>query len=106
MSLTYYKYGQQEQVTVRNHNKSTALERSVLKYWWGGGLKPVLRDPDHALSFFKSENGIFAGEPLASYLSSIAMAGIAGHETHVAVKYDCSWKGCVCVCIISLFLKR
>ena len=28
-----YKYGQQEQVTVRNHNKSTALERSVLKYW-------------------------------------------------------------------------
>ena len=37
-----YKYGQQEQVTVRNHNRSTALERSVLKYW-GGGLKPVLR---------------------------------------------------------------
>ena len=28
-----YKYGQQEQVTVRNHNRSTALERSVLKYW-------------------------------------------------------------------------
>ena len=28
-----YKYGQQVQVTVRNHNKSTALERSVLKYW-------------------------------------------------------------------------
>ena len=28
-----YKYGQQEQVTVRNHNISTALERSVLKYW-------------------------------------------------------------------------
>ena len=23
-----YKYGQQEQVTVRNHNRSTALERS------------------------------------------------------------------------------
>ena len=32
-----YKYGQQEQVTVRNHNRSTALERSILKYWWGGG---------------------------------------------------------------------
>ena len=32
-----YKYGQQEQVTVRNHNSSTALERSVLKNW-GGGL--------------------------------------------------------------------
>ena len=31
------KYGQQEQVTVRNHNRSTALERSVLKYWGGGG---------------------------------------------------------------------
>ena len=28
-----YKYGQQEQVTVRNHNRSTTLER---------GLKPVL----------------------------------------------------------------
>ena len=28
-----YKYGQQEQVTVRNHNGSTALERSVLEYW-------------------------------------------------------------------------
>ena len=28
-----YKYGQQEQVTVRNHNRSTTLERSVLKYW-------------------------------------------------------------------------
>ena len=28
-----YKYGQQEQVTVRNHNISAALERSVLKYW-------------------------------------------------------------------------
>ena len=27
-----YKYGQQEQVTVRNHNRSTALKRSVLKY--------------------------------------------------------------------------
>ena len=28
-----YKYGQQEQVTVRNHNRSIALEQSVLKYW-------------------------------------------------------------------------
>ena len=28
-----YKYGQQEQVTIRHHNRSTALERSVLKYW-------------------------------------------------------------------------
>ena len=28
-----YKYGQQKQVTVSNHNRSTALERSVLKYW-------------------------------------------------------------------------
>ena len=32
-----YKYGQQDQVTVRNHNRSTALERSVLRYWGGGG---------------------------------------------------------------------
>ena len=29
---TKYKYGQQEQVTVRNHNRSTVLEWSVLKY--------------------------------------------------------------------------
>ena len=48
-----YKYGQQEQVTVRNHDKSTALERSVLNYCGAGagGLKPVLRDPNLALSF-------------------------------------------------------
>ena len=45
------KYGQQEQVTVRNHNRSTALERSVLKYRVGEWLKPVLRDPNFALSF-------------------------------------------------------
>ena len=32
---TKYEYGQQEQVKVRNHNRSTALERSVLKYWGG-----------------------------------------------------------------------
>ena len=32
-----YKYGQQEQVTVRNHNRSTALNRSVLKYCVCGG---------------------------------------------------------------------
>ena len=51
-----YKYGQQEQVTIRNHNKSTALELSVLKYWGGGGLKPVLRDPNLALSLFLTEN--------------------------------------------------
>ena len=28
-----YKYGQQKQVTVRNTNRSTALKRSVFKYW-------------------------------------------------------------------------
>ena len=27
-----YKYGQQEKATVRNNDRSTALERSVLKY--------------------------------------------------------------------------
>ena len=42
-----FKYGQHEQVTVRNHNRSIALERSVLKY---SGLKPVLRDPNLVLS--------------------------------------------------------
>ena len=42
MSLTIgepkYKYGQQEQVTVMNHNRSTALERSLLQFWEGGGF--------------------------------------------------------------------
>ena len=33
-----YKYGQQEYVTVRNHNRNTALERSVLKFCGGGGV--------------------------------------------------------------------
>ena len=33
-----------------NHNRSTALERSVKKYT--GGLKPVLRVPNLALSFY------------------------------------------------------
>ena len=32
-----YKNGQQEQVTVRNHNRSTTLEWSVLRYCGGGG---------------------------------------------------------------------
>ena len=47
------KYGRQEQETVRNHNRSTALELSVLKYSGGGegGLKPVLRAPNLALGF-------------------------------------------------------
>ena len=45
-----YKYGQQEQVTVRNHNRSTTLERSVLKCC-RGGLKPVLWYPNLAISF-------------------------------------------------------
>ena len=31
-----YKYGQQEQVTVRDHNRSNALEQPVLKYLGGG----------------------------------------------------------------------
>ena len=49
-----HKYGQQEPITIRKHNRSTALERSVLKYWLGGEggvLKPVLRVPNLALSF-------------------------------------------------------
>ena len=38
-----------------NHNRNTALERSVKITGGGGrggGLKPVLRDPNHALSFY------------------------------------------------------
>ena len=43
MAEPKYKYGQQEQVTVRNHNRSTALVR---QYKNTGGLIPVLRDPN------------------------------------------------------------
>ena len=43
-----FKYGQQGQEKVRNRNRSTALERSVLKYW---RLKAVLRYLKLALSF-------------------------------------------------------
>ena len=38
MGKPKHKYGHQEQVTERNHNRSTALERPVLKYWGVGGL--------------------------------------------------------------------
>ena len=42
-----------------NHYRSTALERSVKKYW---GLKPVLRDPNLALSFYHGSKQVqFAG---------------------------------------------
>ena len=34
-----YKYGQQELVTIKNQNRSTALELSVLKCCVGGGAK-------------------------------------------------------------------
>ena len=44
MAELKYKYGQQEQVAVRNHNRSAALERSVLKYW-GEGLSRFYGHP-------------------------------------------------------------
>ena len=51
-----YKYGQQEQVIVRNHNRSTALERSVLKYW--GALDCYYKTNLHITSKEKQDNGI------------------------------------------------
>ena len=48
-----YKYGQQEQVTVRNYNRSTVLERSVLKCRGGEGLNPVLQPCPQFLSLSK-----------------------------------------------------
>ena len=43
-----------------NHNRSTALERSVniTGGGGGGGLKPVLRDPNLALSFYHGSKHI------------------------------------------------
>ena len=52
-----YKYGQQEQVTVRNHYRSTALERSVLKYLGGGGcLKRVYGYPTSPSASVMAQN--------------------------------------------------
>ena len=49
-----YKYGQQEQVTVRNRNRSTALERSVLKYW--GGLNQFYGYPTSPSASVMAQN--------------------------------------------------
>ena len=49
-----YKYGQQEQVTVRNHNRNTALERSVLKYW--GGLNRIYGYPTSPSASVMAQN--------------------------------------------------
>ena len=48
-----YKYGQQEEVTVRNHNRSTALRLGTvsIKIMGWGGLKPVLRVPIFIFDF-------------------------------------------------------
>ena len=51
-----YKYGQQEQVTVRNHNKSTALEQSVLKYW---NIKSEMRSFKSNENIHKKEGGSY-----------------------------------------------
>ena len=69
-----YKYGQQEQATVRNHNRSTALERSVLKYW-GGGLNRFYGIPTSPL-----------GSAVLHYKCNIK------HITHNNKEYE------VCIC--------
>ena len=53
-----YKFEQQEKVILRTHNRSTALERSVLKYWVGRWLEPVLRVSKLTLSFYYSSKHI------------------------------------------------
>ena len=50
-----YKYGQQEQLTVRKHNRSTALEQSVLKYW-GGGLNRFYGNPTSPSASIMAQN--------------------------------------------------
>ena len=49
-----YKYGHQEQVTVRNRNRSTALERTVLKYW--GCLNRFYRYPTSSSASVMAQN--------------------------------------------------
>ena len=51
MAEPKYKYGQQEKVTVKNHNRSTAFERSVLKHGGGGGLNRFYRIPTSPSAF-------------------------------------------------------
>ena len=53
--LTRSKYGQQEQVKVRNPQQKYRLGTVNIKIL-GGGLKPVLRDPNLALSFWHGSN--------------------------------------------------
>ena len=76
-----YKYGQQEQVTVRNHNRSTALERSVLKYvgggWWClnrfyGIPTPFANTDIYESSFFPPPQSIRDWNPLTDSLLSAA----------------------------------
>ena len=55
-----YKYGQQEQVTVRNHNRSAALERSVLKYG-GGGFNRFYGNPTSPSASVMAQNIQFFG---------------------------------------------
>ena len=49
-----YKYGQQEQVTVRNHNRSTVLERSVKIL--GGGLNRFYGYPTSPSASIMAQN--------------------------------------------------
>ena len=52
MAEPKYKYRQQEQETVRNHNRSTALEGQYSNTRRRGGvLKPVLRELNLTLRF-------------------------------------------------------
>ena len=62
-----HKYGQQEQVTVRNHNKSTALERSDLKYW--GGLNRIYGYPSSPSASVMAQNIQLLGAWRFSYSS-------------------------------------
>ena len=69
-----YKYGQQEQVTARNYNRSTALERSVLKYW--GGLNRFYGIPTSPSASVMAQNiqlfgPIKFGERLSKFMIPI-----------------------------------
>ena len=66
-----YKYGQQEQVTVRNHNRSTAL----LKYWgwgWGGGLNRFYGYPTSPSASVMAQNIQLFG-PHEGFLSLLSL---------------------------------
>ena len=86
-----YKYRQQEQVTVRNHNRITALERLVLKYWGGGGLNrfygyptsQVSQDSEQREATFNITSGVNQPKHIFVYLQRTVRLSNQEHNPNI-----------------------